>query len=110
MEAWTAGKVELAAWQFIPERLTALGLTTDDVMTSVWFVENGRLFAAAEAMNRVMRYAWWAKPVTYLYPLPGMKQIQERVYRWIADNRHRMPGSTAACALPPQKEAAAQED
>ena len=43
---------------------------------------------------------WWARPFTWLYRLPGMRWIEEKVYRWIANNRYRMPGSTAACAVP----------
>ena len=32
--------------------------------------------------------------------IPGAAPIGRATYRWIAKNRHKMPGSTAACELP----------
>lgn len=105
MEAWTKHKIDVKGWQFIPERMAALGLTAEDGYAKAWFVDkHGRLTGGAAAVNQAMRYAWWAKPLTYLYYLPGMRQLQDRLYQWIADNRYRMPGSTAACAVPPRPE------
>ena len=71
-------------------------------MTQVWFVDaDGRLSGGAEAVNKSLRYCWWARPFTYLYPLPGIRQLQDMVYRWVADNRYRMPGSSEACKVEP---------
>lgn len=75
------------------------GLTAEDGMTQVWYIDGTHLSGGAEAFNDVMRLVWWAKPFTYLYHLPGIRQIQDWVYRWVADNRYRMPGSTAACEI-----------
>lgn len=97
--------IEIQGWQFIPERMKELGLTAADGMTQVWFVDqHGRLSGGAEAANRAMRLTWWAKPFTYLYHVPGIQQIQKWGYRWIANNRYKMPGSTEACAVPPKKQ------
>ncbi len=80
--------------------MAALGLSDVDGMTQVWFVDaHGRLSGGAAAVNEAMSYVWWARPFTWLYPLPGIKQLQERVYRWVADNRYRLPGSSAQCGL-----------
>lgn len=80
--------------------MAALGLTAEDGMRQVWLVDgNGRLRGGAEAVNQAMRFCWWIRPFTYLYPLPGIRQLQDWIYRWVADNRHRLPGSTAQCAL-----------
>lgn len=35
----------------------------------------------------------------WLMLLPGVRQIAGVVYRWVARNRHRLPGGTAACAI-----------
>ena len=95
----------MQAWQFIPEKMAALGLTAADGMDRAWFVdENGRLTGGAAAVNEALKHCWWAKPAAYLYPIPGIKQLEDKIYRWVADNRYRMPGSTAACALPAAKE------
>jgi predicted DCC family thiol-disulfide oxidoreductase YuxK len=32
--------------------------------------------------------------------LPGVEAVAGVVYRWVARNRHRMPGGTAQCNLP----------
>ncbi|MDJ0756651.1 MAG: DCC1-like thiol-disulfide oxidoreductase family protein [Ardenticatenaceae bacterium] len=100
MKTWTRGQIELKGWQFIPDEMAALGLTAEDGLTQAWFVDaQGRLTGGAEAINRSMRYCWWARPLTYLYFIPGLRQLQDRIYRWIADNRHRLPGSTDACEV-----------
>lgn len=100
METWTKGKVYLQPWQAIPEQMETLGLTADDGMAQAWFVdEHGHLSGGAEAVNKAMQYCWWAKPFTFLYPLPGIRQLEEWVYQWIANNRYRLPGSTPSCTL-----------
>ena len=75
-----------------------LGLTGADGMTQVWFVDgNGRLSGGAAAINEALKEVWWLRPLTYLYSLPGVKQVQNRLYCWVADNRHRLPGGTPQC-------------
>jgi predicted DCC family thiol-disulfide oxidoreductase YuxK len=78
----------------------ALGLTDEDGMIQVWFVdENGRLTGGVEAVNEVMKQVWWLRPFAYLYRIPGIKQLQDHAYRWVANNRYRLPGGTVACAI-----------
>lgn len=85
--------------------MAAVGLTAEDGMEQAWFVNaNGRLTGGAEAINQVMRYVWWAKPFTYLYHVPGIRQLQNWAYGWVAANRYKMPGATDACAIPPTQE------
>ena len=100
MEVWTNGRVERQPWQQIPERLASLGLNTEDAMAQVWFVTaGGRLYGGAAAVNEALRLVWWARPLTYLYRLPGIRQLEDKVYRWVAANRYRLPGGTASCAI-----------
>jgi predicted DCC family thiol-disulfide oxidoreductase YuxK len=68
-------------------------------MTQAWYIDQNTISGGAEAVNAVLRLVWWAKPFTYLYRLPGIRQLQDWVYRWVADNRYRMPGSTASCTV-----------
>lgn len=80
--------------------MTSLGLTADDGSAQVWFVgADGRLSGGAEAVNEAMRYVWWARPLAALYPIPGLKQLENSVYHWVSANRHRLPGGTPQCAL-----------
>ncbi|MCA9949119.1 MAG: DUF393 domain-containing protein [Anaerolineales bacterium] len=104
MQTWTNGHIVVQAWQNIPDKLETLGLTLDDVMTQVWFVDgNGRLTGGAAAINASLASIWWFKPIALLYKLPGLRQLEDRVYRWVADNRYRLPGSTPQCAIPKEK-------
>lgn len=87
-------------WQQMPEQMAVLGLTAVDGMTQVWFTHpDGRLTGGAAAINDALRYVWWARPFAWLYRLPGIKQLEDRVYRWVAENRYRLPGSSAQCRL-----------
>jgi predicted DCC family thiol-disulfide oxidoreductase YuxK len=100
VQTWTNGRIEPQPWQAIPERMAQLGLTDKDGLAQAWFAPpTGKLTGGAEAINEAMRYCWWARPFTYLYQLPGIKQVEDWLYRWVADNRYRMPGSTAACEI-----------
>ena len=99
MERLTKDKIEIQTWQMIPERMAELGLTADDGMTSAWYAHGDKLYAGAEAINHTMRSVWYIAPLTYLYYVPGIRQVQNRVYQWIADNRYKMPGATDACAV-----------
>ncbi len=99
VQTWSRGRLNIAPWQAIPAQLDALGLTTVDAMTQVWFVDEKGLCGGAAAVNAALTFVWWARPFTFLYPLPGIRQLQNRLYRWIAANRHRLPGSTPQCRL-----------
>lgn len=100
MQTWTNGRIHIEPWQAIPEQMDALGLTNDDGMKQVWSVdENGCLTGGAAAVNQALRACWWVRPFTFLYAIPGLRQLEDWVYRWVAQNRYRMPGSTAACAV-----------
>jgi predicted DCC family thiol-disulfide oxidoreductase YuxK len=90
----------------IPERLAAAGLTAEDDMYQVWtLTPDGRVLGGTTAVNAALALILWARPLTWLYRLPGMRPLEDKLYRWVADNRYRMPGGSAACAVPnPQSE------
>lgn len=101
VQAFTRSRVEIQPWQKIPERMAALGLTVDDVLTQVWHVsaDSSKLTGGAEAVNNTIQHVWYLRPISWLYYVPGIRQLQDRLYKWIAVNRYKMPGSTAACAI-----------
>lgn len=67
---------------------------------------DGRMSSGAEAIARALgsRPAW--KMVTWLYWAPGIRQLTDAAYRWVARNRFRIMGRAApscdsgSCALP----------
>ena len=100
MQTWSDGRIAIASWQHIPDRLADLGLTEEDGRRQAWFVDaNGRLHGGAAAINAAMSAVRWARPFTFLYRLPGSRQLQDWLYRQVAANRHRLPGGNPTCAL-----------
>lgn len=98
VEAWTAGRVAVRPWQTFPERMERARLTTEDTKREAWLImPGGEALGGAAAVNGALEYVWWARPLTWLYAVPGLRQIGDIVYRWVAHNRHRFPGVTPAC-------------
>ncbi|MGW9081519.1 thiol-disulfide oxidoreductase DCC family protein [Streptomyces kronopolitis] len=89
-------------WQFLPEETTRPH--SDRLNREVLLLQDGRVLAAgAKALAGYMR----ASP-TRLYRiagtvivLPGVSQGANVIYRWVARNRHRLPGGMLSCGLPP---------
>jgi predicted DCC family thiol-disulfide oxidoreductase YuxK len=91
----------LVPWQFTD--LAALGTTTEHAQREVlWVSTDGTIHGGAAA------FAAWLKfrggvyaPAGHAMNLPIVRRLAAAVYRLIADNRHRLPGGSPACALPP---------
>ncbi|WP_433083118.1 thiol-disulfide oxidoreductase DCC family protein [Dactylosporangium sp. CA-052675] len=98
---------DVLAWQFAD--LAELGVTEEQVSSAVCYVAPGRVSAGPVAIADLLRRAglgWRAAgAVLGLRPITALAWP---VYRWVARNRHRMPGGTAACALPPDHPARAK--
>jgi predicted DCC family thiol-disulfide oxidoreductase YuxK len=92
--------VHVLAWQFAD--LGGLGLTADECETAVQFVAPGRPATAGPAaiadLLRSSGGLW--RPAGRLLGLRPVTALAWPVYNWVARNRHRMPGGTAACAVP----------
>ena len=82
------------------------GLSLEDVTSSAWIVDtrtplrlwsHGELAAALLAGQRSFGLRWAGR----MLALPGIRHVCDVGYRAIAANRHRLPGGTPACALPP---------
>jgi predicted DCC family thiol-disulfide oxidoreductase YuxK len=97
---------DVVAWQFAD--LGALGLREEQVSAAVYYVAPGRVSAGPAAIADLLRragFVWRAAGAVL-----GLRPVTAAawpVYRWVARNRHRMPGGTAACALPPDHPARA---
>ena len=93
----------ITPWQFAD--LSALGVSRDEASDAVQWIEPGRPVLAGPAaiarLLRTSRRAGW-RPAGALLALRPFTALAWPVYRWVARNRHRLPGGTAACALPPR--------
>jgi predicted DCC family thiol-disulfide oxidoreductase YuxK len=93
-------RVEWTPWQFAD--LRALGLTEGAVRESVQWVDGrGGRASGPVAIAWVLRASGgpWAVLGHVLNAKPVLLAAWP-IYRWVARNRHRMPGGTPACAAP----------
>ncbi len=101
LATWAAarGNVPIAPWQSLD--LEPLHLTEEDVRAAAWWVDGaGRQFRGERAVAKAMvARGGWTVPFGVLLDLPGVRHLARPVYRFVARNRHRMPGATAACDI-----------
>lgn len=91
---------EVSPWQFAD--LDALGVTQAQAEEAVLWVADGEPVAAGpEAISRLLidGGSYW-RPLGWLLGLRPVTWLAWPIYRWVARNRHRLPGGTAACSLP----------
>ena len=80
--------------------LPSLGLSEELTSRAVYYVRDGQYFVAAEAIAQLFidsKTVWAIAGV--LLRIPGINFLAERVYYWIAKNRHRLPGGTPECSM-----------
>ena len=66
-----------------------------------WIGADGTRAAGPDAIARLLgdsQPVW--RVLGGLLRLPPVRALAWPAYRWVARNRHRMPGGTAACSLP----------
>ena len=91
----------LVPWQFAD--LTALGTTAERTQReALWIDTDGTIYGGAAVFAEWLKFrgGWYQVPGRVL-TLPVIRPLAAGVYRVIAKNRHRMPGGSPACALPP---------
>ncbi|MGQ0612782.1 MAG: DCC1-like thiol-disulfide oxidoreductase family protein [Planctomycetaceae bacterium] len=91
-----AGRVTAVPYQDpgVPERF---GIPRAECEEAAWAVEpSGRRHRGAGAVNAAVAWALGLALPLHLYELPGVRQIQDAVYAWVARNRHRL-ASLEAC-------------
>lgn len=95
-------------WQELA--LSELRTTRDRASHEVlWVDEDHRVFGGAAAVAQLLRGT--RAPWSWLGALmsgPVLGSVAEWAYRRVANNRHRLPGTTPACRLRPQQRPAAR--
>jgi predicted DCC family thiol-disulfide oxidoreductase YuxK len=83
--------------------LAFYGVTEAQCAEALQFVTaDGRVHAAQDAVAHLLLVSppvW--RPAGHVLRLPGVNALAGLVYRWVARNRYRLPGSSQACAVPP---------
>jgi len=82
--------------------LGALGLTEAACVEALqWVAVDGRVRSAQDAVAAVLLAGrLWQRPFGVVLLAPGVNWLAGVVYRWVAANRHRLPGGTPACSMP----------
>lgn len=97
----THNRFDVLAWQ-TPGLLTRVNLTAEQCREAAWYVDAAggqqRGAAAINAVLGALGGVFGLAPV--VYRIPGLKQIEDAMYAWVARNRHRLPGASDACQLP----------
>ena len=91
----------LVPWQFTD--VTELGTTTERARREVlWVTPEGEVSGGAAAVACWLRFRGGPYALAgRAMDAPAIRTLAAAVYRLIAQNRHRMPGGSPACALPP---------
>ena len=79
------------------------GVSSEELGRSVyWVAEDGNTCSGAEAVNAALSAALGTRVPLRMYRLPGVRALQDAAYRWVAANRHRLPGTTPWCTAHPE--------
>jgi hypothetical protein len=91
--------VPVEPWQFTD--IDAIGMTAAECDTAVQWIDGTRRAAGPAAIAALLRtsHAGWRLVGLVLGTRVGTA-LTWPLYRWVSRNRDRMPGGTAACALP----------
>ena len=100
LERWLGRFPEAQPWQWID--LSARGLTSRDVTHYAWLLVGDRRYRGHAAFAALLRMqdAWALRFAGHLLVTPPFSWAGALGYALIARFRHRLPGGTAACALP----------
>jgi len=78
--------------------LATHGLTVEQAEAAAWAIApDGRRYRGAAAVDAALAVALGNGLPLRLYFLPGLRQLQDRVYAWVAAHRGRLPGDTPYC-------------
>jgi len=79
-----------------------LGVPESRLLDAVrWQDESGAVYDGAEAVNAAVSAAVGTRLPLLVYRLPGVRALENAVYRYVADHRYRFPGTTPYCESHP---------
>ena len=79
-----------------------LGIPESQILDAArWHDASGDVFAGAEAVNAAVSAALGTRLPLLVYRIPGVRAVQDAVYRYVAEHRHRFPGTTPYCETHP---------
>jgi predicted DCC family thiol-disulfide oxidoreductase YuxK len=81
-----------------PGTAERLGVEPGQLLSQVWWLSaDGQRCGGAEAVNAALATVFDTRIPLVLYRVPGIRQLQDATYRWVATHRHRFRGTTLWC-------------
>jgi len=93
LQRWLGPSFGAIPYQSNEARELFRDLSEDELASKVWAIIHGRRSSGAEAICRLLNLRRRFRLVTWLYWLPGLRQLADAVYRWVAANRYRFGGT-----------------
>ncbi|MBV9350041.1 MAG: DUF393 domain-containing protein [Mycobacterium sp.] len=85
-----------------PGAAARLGIPPSRLLESVrWLDSSGAVYSGAEAANAALSSAIGTKIPLLVYRIPGIRFVEDAIYRWVAAHRYRFPGTTPYCQSHP---------
>jgi predicted DCC family thiol-disulfide oxidoreductase YuxK len=85
-----------------PGSAERLGISESRMFDMSWWLDDsGAVYGGAEAINAAVSVALGTRLPLLIYRIPGIRAVQEVVYRWIANHRYRFRGTTPYCESHP---------
>jgi predicted DCC family thiol-disulfide oxidoreductase YuxK len=85
-----------------PGAAERLGVAPTSLLESIrWLDASGAVYSGAEAANAAVCAAVGTRIPLAIYRIPGVRFIEDAVYKWIAAHRYRFPGATPYCESHP---------
>jgi len=79
-----------------------LGIPGDRLLEAMrWLDSSGAVYTGAEAWAAAWSVALGTRLPLRFYRIPGIRFIQNAVYRWVANHRYRFRGTTPYCESHP---------
>jgi predicted DCC family thiol-disulfide oxidoreductase YuxK len=79
-----------------------LGVRDEQLLEAMrWLDASGAVYTGAEAANAAVSVALGTRLPILIYRVPGIRHVQDAVYRWVASHRYRFPGKTPYCESHP---------
>src|SRR4051812_41471199 len=67
-----------------------LGIPHDQLLDAMrWLDSSGTVYSGAQAWAAAWSVALGTRLPLLIYGIPGVRLVQNAVYRWVADHRHR---------------------
>ncbi|KUI01080.1 thiol-disulfide oxidoreductase [Mycolicibacterium acapulense] len=79
-----------------------LGIPQSQILDAArWHDRSGDVYDGAQAVNAAVAAALGTRIPLLVYRIPGIRALQDAVYRYVASHRHRFPGTTPYCESHP---------